>query len=478
MFKSEENDLALEAAILSQPNSILAWEKLLKLVEFEDLNDTILRITPAIYSNLSSSTNISSYSKLKGSYRYNWAKNSKMFTGIYPVLKDLNQKNINYRLLKGAAMNLLHNSMGIRVMGDFDLLIYASDLVVVQEILYKNDFSLKYFTTCQNAPNGFTGTELTFINSNNVEIDLHLAERAYPQLLFRAMLRDSPRKDKFLDTFVLTPSYELTLIHAALHGSQGVGSTDEIQSILDCAQLVKHVDINKLAKINRKLDTDYIVYMYLKKVISISNNQINLKKITKFLIISKINGCIFKIKNHFLESSQLYNTIMLRKINKEELFYVLRNFNGRKLLYFLWLKFGQLRPIESVVYKLFNGFLSAPTIEIEFGSYLTWPKKDEISWINFSDCPIEANDWRFKLINSNSREKHLIQLYSESFKNWNWVVFLNGKLIGTTPKNSDGVYSIFVERNSKYLEFSLRSPMHVCKLCCHSLEDLSLIVRY
>jgi hypothetical protein len=381
-------------------------------------------------------------------------------------------------LLKGAAINLLHNSIGIRVMGDFDLLIYGSDLVAVQEVLYRNDFSLKYFTTCQNAPNGFIGTELTFINSNNVEIDLHIAERAYPQLLFRAMLRDSPRKDKFLDTFVLTPSYELTLIHAALHGSQGVGSTDEIQSVLDCAQLVKHVDINKLAKMNKKLDTDYIVYMYLKKVISISNTQIDLKKITKFPILSKTNSYIFKIKNHFLESSQLYNTIMLRTINKEELLYVLRNFNGRKLLYFLWLKYGQLRPIESIVYRLFNGFLGAPKMKIQIGSDLRWAKKVENSWVNLSNCPVEANDWRFKLVNSNSREKHLIQLYSESFKNWNWVVFLNGKLIGTTPKNSDGVYSIFAESNSKYLEFSLRSPMHVCKLCCHSLEDLRLIVRY
>jgi hypothetical protein len=292
------------------------------------------------------------------------------------------------------------------------------------------------------------------------------------------MLRDKPRQDRFLDTIALTPSYELALIHAALHGSQGVGSTDEIQSVLDCAQLVKHVDINNLAKINRKLDTNYIVYIYLKKVIGISNIKINLKKITKFLIISKINGYVFKIKNHFLESSQLYNTILLRRINKQELFYVLRNFNGSKLLYFLWLKYGQLSPIVSLVYKFFNCFLLAPKMEILFGSYLTWPKKDEISWINFSDCPIEANDWRFKLINSNSREKHLIQLYSESFKNWNWVVFLNGKLIGTTPKNSDGVYSIFVESNSKHLEFSLRSPMHVCRLCCHSLKDLSLIVRY
>ena len=137
IYLSQENDLALAAAIRLQPDSSLAWEKLLKLVEFEDLNDSILRIAPAIYSNLSSNTNISSYSKLKGSYRYNWAKNSKMFTGIYPVLKNLNQKNINYRLLKGTAMNLLHNSMGIRVMGDFDLLIYASDLVIVQEILYR-----------------------------------------------------------------------------------------------------------------------------------------------------------------------------------------------------------------------------------------------------------------------------------------------------------------------------------------------------
>ena len=60
IYLSEENDLALSAAILLQPDSSLAWEKLLKLVEFEDLNDSILRIAPAIYSNLSSNTNISS----------------------------------------------------------------------------------------------------------------------------------------------------------------------------------------------------------------------------------------------------------------------------------------------------------------------------------------------------------------------------------------------------------------------------------
>jgi hypothetical protein len=94
IHSSKEIDLALEAAILPQPNSILAWEKLLNLVEFEDLNNSILRIAPSIYKNLASNTNVSSYEKLKGSYRYNWAKNSKMFTGIYPVLKNLNQKNM------------------------------------------------------------------------------------------------------------------------------------------------------------------------------------------------------------------------------------------------------------------------------------------------------------------------------------------------------------------------------------------------
>jgi hypothetical protein len=478
IYLSEENDLALAAAILKQPHSSLAWEKLLKKVEFEDLNDSILRIAPAIYSNLSSNTNISSYSKLKGSYRYNWAKNSKMFTGIYPILKNLNQKSINYRLLKGASMNLLNNSMGIRVMGDFDLLIHASDLIGVQEILFKNEFSLKYHTTCQNAPNGFIGTELTFINSNNVEIDLHVAERAYPQLLFRAMLKELPRQNRFLDTLALTPSYELCLIHAAIHGSQGVGSTDEIQSILDCAQLVNYVDISKLAKINKRLDTNYVVYLYLKKVISISNTQINLKKIKKVLFLSKFSEYIFKIKNRFLEGSQLYNLIILRRINKQELTFVLKNFNGKKFIYFLWLKYGQLRPIESVVCKFLKGFLSAPETKIQAGSDITWSKKIEKSWVNFINCPVEANDWRFKLINSNYEKKHLIQLYSESFKNWNWAVFLNGKLIGTTPKNSDGVYSIFIESKSKYLEFSLRSPMHVCRLCYHSLQDLNLIVRY
>ena len=41
IYLSEENDLALAAATLLQPDSSLAWEKLLKLVEFEDLNDSI-----------------------------------------------------------------------------------------------------------------------------------------------------------------------------------------------------------------------------------------------------------------------------------------------------------------------------------------------------------------------------------------------------------------------------------------------------
>ena len=96
-----------------------------------------------------------------------------------------------------------------------------------------------------------------------------------------------------------------------------------------------------------------------------------------------------------------------------------------------------------------KGFLSAPETKIQAGSNTTWSNKIEKSWVNFTNCPVEANDWRFKVINSNSEKKHLIQLYSESFKNWNWVVFLNGRLIGTTPKNSEGVYSIFTEIKSK-----------------------------
>lgn len=474
MKLSLEHELALKSALLRPEEAEIHWRQLLSKTQFDELEGSTYRIVSAVYKNLEKFKTLPDYERLRGAYRFNWARNSKFLSAILPIVRELETRDANYRILKGSALNLLNGALGVRTMGDIDLLISVEELPLLIQLFEAHGFEKKYDTKCPNSPENVIDNELCFINHDNVEVDLHLAEKSYPTKLFQSMLKTPPQIYFFMGIPMKLPSYELALIHTAIHGYQSVSDSDQMQSLIDCAQLISYVNSKKLAKLNRKMDTDFAVVEYLETVYQIIGSSYPLSRISQTIVAKKLSHFQFLLVNKFLKNSNTLMLIKSRRIYPRELNYVKENFDGKSFLYYLWLKFGQLRPLERIMINSFGGFMSAPTEVIKAGNNSTGFKSQELKWINFSNCPVESNDWRFTIHVRENANPRIIQMFSAAFRDWNWVVFVNGKLAGTSPRNTEGVYSIHLKNPAGKLEISIRSPLHICKLCFHDLSDLRI----
>jgi len=472
MKLTKQQDLVLKSAILLPDEASIHWKELLSVTPFDELEGSSYRVVSAVYKNLEFVPEIPDIDRLKGAYRFNWARNSKLISAVVPVLREFDKENIDYRLLKGAALNLINSSLGVRTMGDIDLLISIESLALAKEVFEKLGFIKKYDTNCSSPAENLVDFELCYINKDNIEVDVHIAERKFPQTLFVQMLNSNPMIANHMGIDIRLPSYELALIHTVIHGNLNVSESDRMQSLIDCSQLVKYVDPKKLRKLSQKLGANFIVADYLQTVVSIDRAHQISSKFPNTNFTEWLRHIKFLLQNKFPRGSKVNDVMLARRILPRELDYLRKNFSGRRKMYFLWSKFGQFRAIERFVTLFFRGFLYDPSVQAE----LSWSSRvfdSEIcSWIEKSTVPIEANDWRFKLKFSGEKTKVIVQMFSDRFIDWNWVVFVNGKLVGTTPQNEGAVYSIFLTKPRGSFEISLRSPTHICKLCYKDMSDL------
>jgi hypothetical protein len=473
---SLEHELALKSALLLPEEAEHHWRELLSRTPFDELEGSTYRIVSAVYKNLEKFKTLPDYERLRGAYRFNWARNSRFLSAILPIIRELETKKANYRILKGSALNLLNDALGIRTMGDIDLLISIEELPLLIKLFEEHGFEKKYDTKCPNSPENVLDNELCFINSDNVEVDLHLAEKSYPSRLFQNMLKTPPEIYFFMSTPMKLPSYELALVHTAIHGYQSVSDSDQMQSLIDCSQLLPFIDPKRLAKLNRSLDTDFAVVDYLETVYKVIGTTYPLSRMSQTFLVKKLSHLRFLYVNKLLKSSNTLMLVRSRKIFPRELDFVKNEFCGKSFVYFLWLKYGQLRPIERIAIRFFGGFMNSPAEKIKTGNLASGFAKNQVDWINFSNCPVESNDWRFSIRGPEDLNSCIVQMFSDAFKEWNWVIFVNGKLAGTSPRNPDGVYSIILKNPQEKMEISIRSPLHICKLCYRDLSDLRIYV--
>jgi len=472
-----EFTLAVKSAILLPSIAKNSWELLMNEIGFENLNNSTQRVLPKIFKNLESETDVSAYEKLKGAYKYNWTKNNRLLFSFLPILKVLNEQSIDYRILKGAALNLLSDNVGQRSMGDIDLLIGATDFVKVSNIFKENGFQKKYDTNCINAEKVDFDSEICFLTPEKFEVDIHLVEKTYPQLLYRKIMITKPSIAKFQDQKVKLPSYELALIHAVYHGNKSVAETDLIQTYLDCNQLIELVEVKDLYNIAKELNFSSVLNNSL-NVLNLlrDENQIHALRKNKLSIFTP-SYHLWVLKNKLLNTSDIYLIKKARAITKMEMTAVRKNFKGRKLLYRLWLSMGKPRPFERIIFLVLGGFLRNPKEHPVLGDSFVGFKEGNQNWFTTNLTALESHDWRFKIKVPAKSKLATIEMIAEEFKNWNWLIFVNGKLFGTTTQVEHGTYVIRYPFPTANLEISMRSPTHVCELCEHGITDLYVRVH-
>lgn len=145
MNLSNENRLLLYCAQTRIPEGVvlkvrkilgssLNWEEVLKPAFWHG-------IAPLLYDNLknmqkSHGVPENVMNKLKMAYYRTVAKNLCMYAELRPILESLREKDLEVVILRGAALaETVYDDMGLRPMGDIDLLVKKEDLPHAEETI-------------------------------------------------------------------------------------------------------------------------------------------------------------------------------------------------------------------------------------------------------------------------------------------------------------------------------------------------------
>jgi hypothetical protein len=457
-----QQKLALAAALLPSDQARIKWEELRNLSTIEELDHSVTRILPSIHRNLKDFLTGNDLLKLGGASKHTWAKNSEFLNQLKPLIEALNYNAIDYRVLKGGAINLLYRPGNFRIMGDIDLLISQRDLGRVRNLLEQCDFKSKFSYDCPHNDKAIRKLELDYSNEGSLEIDIHLAEHRAPRALFKKMLKRPPRVVDFSGTPIRIPDDDLLIAHSLIHGSLKVESSDQAQMILDVFLLLNNSNADKTAATVRSLRIDRLLDSYLSTEAEIFQKTDCRKVARNKNYFLQFYFFVLNIRFNFNRLAKLPKVIKYRSPSPLHVGKILRYFNGKSFLYALWLYTGMIRPVERFVVKKLGGFSkkinSRAAVQMNQAS-------PAYQW---------TNDWRFAFNNLDGHNHHIVLFNSEAFKSQSFLVFANGKLIGVSAKNDLLQFRFEFYESAKQIEISLRLPLSGCKKCALTLSDLKI----
>lgn len=473
---SRQQELALCSALLPTDRAGEKWNELLSLTPVEELDASITRILPAIYQNLRGAPALESVAKLKGSHLFTWAKNTEFITNIKPLLEALADTEVDYRILKGGAINFLLHSLGTRSMGDIDILVTRRSLAQFQLLLEQTGFRNKFTDKCPHIDPENSNLELNYINDSNIEIDLHVMEDRRPARLFELIMATPPRICDFMELKINIPSVELLILHSMYHGRMGIQSSDEIQSLLDLQRLLPFADRSELLRVGNTLHFNDMLGDYLDTIEEVTGetSSIQISQVTRVWQRFKftLSGIVTLLKR----IKELPSIRRARVVNMRDVTKIARRFPGHRFTYAFWLLSGKLRPLERFLYKRQGGFLDLPKMLMVLNSDNEYSTKNTHNRIQFSPYASPSQDWRFSFTLPRDTNRVTISMTSRSFGDQSFLIFINGLLGGVTDRNQLGTHRLEVFKPAEKLEISLRLPANGCEICALKLGDLVLQV--
>jgi hypothetical protein len=451
--------LALKAASSEKEEASSSWNELMSELSFDEIESSIARILPSIFSNLDSSKQdtILEYNRLKGSYKHTWAKNSAFLHKITPLVEKLKDAKIHYVVLKGGALNFINestgNRIGDRIMGDVDILIRKKDFAVIQEILRNLRYVQKFSAMCTHNQLRSKISDVDFINDDGTEIDIHILEARFPNNLFKEIYNNFFEIDNAPTKKVNVPIPELILCHALIHANVGLQLSDKTQGIIDVNNIAKKCNNKILTKYIHKLGILNLVEDYNLQIRNLGIEAISIKK-------SKVINLFYKVQNMLRDLKVkviiLRRTIYGNYIKLSSMKIIYKSYTGnKKFIYIVWLYLGKLWQIERAIIKFLGPFYR-PVSNLE-------P-------IRFHSVGKLSNDWR---ISFEATKKLSLEIQSKIFSRISFIVYLNGLIIQVTEFSKNG--TLLIEGLDKGAnEISLRVPIAGCRDCDSDLSSATI----
>lgn len=461
---------ALGLDVIFSPTAQDAWDDLLKRAEVSELSYEISRLIPMLHKKLLMNSDVVGYDKLSGFVKKNWVVNTIRFSAVNRVLIDLYSQNIKVVILKGLALSLHQKSFGIRYMNDIDLLIASKNLIETLEILANNGFKAKYGESCPHKVMTIKQDSDAFVDSEGNEIDLHVlndSDSFFTELYKTSVLTT------YNDSDYQIPNLEFLVLHAIKHGLKGVGKLDLVQSILDIHLIGELDNLGAYREISKNFsmtsEVDIFIDVLSKKgILKIPKpSGIQVKKLIKFPFRT-----LFIPVKIFENLQRVRAKRSLLNINLKSALYSVAQVPIRfKIIYFFWIYFGRLRPMES--------FFITRGVTFTKNIYFT----DSTKLINFSTLISDnvttssrSKEFRFRIIIEKPIKEVKFLSISEQFIPHH--IFLNGKLGDIqSSRNTQriNVDRFLLDRNGqKFLEVSIRNCFNECGSCFQTLSKSSI----
>ena len=468
-------DLLATMAATEHPRSALdKWNEICIQRDFDQISDNTQRLAPAIYANLRDEGPYRERARLKGTYRHHWARNVRMLADVQPIIAEFNTQGIDYRVIKGTAIQLFTDRLGARIMGDIDIVISLKNVDKARGVIEKHGFRSSSISDCGIHPEGNEQSALNF-NKGQSHIDLHIAEMKSPSSLYLRMLLDEPMWCSVKAVEWKIPQPELMFLNAAQHGYLCSSATDYIQSVVDMKILSQFVNPESLIVRARKTGT-LRAFKYLKKELlsaELIDTASEPNRLSYFIAVKYQS--LKEIIRTSVGSRTLVAQWKVRHLGHQQ--HVNIRLQGVRVprKYLLWLKLGKFAALERSGFSRLGGFLKPPekTFGLDYSMHPFDLKNSEIISAN----PViarEASDWRFGMSFPTGVSDVRLLLHSDAFDTHDFVLCINGKFVTTIVAQDSSLRDVTLRKVSGYSEVSLRPVLRSCEYCAPDLSDLEI----
>jgi len=174
IWPNATQQLLLQAALLPLAAARPAWQAWRAAVDPQRLDVGSHRLLPLLYHNLRAhGLDDPSLPYYKAVYRQTWYKNNTLFYQISTVLTALQAAGLDTLVLKGAPLAIqYYQDIGLRPMGDFDLLVRTADTHRAVAVLAEHGWRSHEQPVI---PPGYLDIQQagTFIHADGRHFDLH-----------------------------------------------------------------------------------------------------------------------------------------------------------------------------------------------------------------------------------------------------------------------------------------------------------------
>lgn len=450
---------ALKAAFAPRDIATEAWNEIRRHHTFRTMPDPVARLCGQIYQNIGLTNDHPDHDRLRGAYKSNHIHGILQLSGVATGLDALAQQGISYLIVKGAAVALHTNKFGIRRLGDIDVAVTSNEVERAQQVLESVGFMPKAPTRWSTASRTQWRSCGALVNGTGAELDLMISGTK-PSDLISIFLADqtSTARIEWMGHNLKVASPEQLIILSLVHGFQGMGKSDFIQSIADTVTLLEISDFDRLREISSQcrlgfmLDATMNLLLELELVDSRGLPAETKSPMRHAQLRTKVLRRQGRSRKSLISSAYvILRELPMRWRGLRPPMNERRYASWRTYIYRVWLVAFRLARAERFLLRFF-GTLTQPDRVFRLNC-------GESIWIN--DGP-SAWDFRFRLDLSDS-DVRAVRLASD-FVCLNLLVmsvYESGRSQGEMPHSNGPPLIIYPSRGQRYLEISIRNAFEI-----------------